>query len=127
LGVIVSRRTILLVDDTKTIRAMERALLGANFDYLEAEDGKQALELASGPLRPDLILMDITMPVLDGLGALAALKKAEQTRDIPVIMVTSEQDEATRMRCQALGCAGFVIKPIRWQALTALVQKILPE
>lgn len=122
-----SRRTILLVDDTKTIRAMERALLGPNFDYLEAEDGSQALELAAGRQRPDLILMDITMPVLDGVGALGALKKGEATRDIPVIMVTSEQDDLTRSRCQALGCAGFVIKPIRWQTLTALVQKLLFE
>lgn len=118
--------SIVLVDDTKTIRAMERALLGPQFDYLEAEDGAQAVELATAH-QPHLVLMDITMPVLDGIGALESLKQAEATRGIPVIMVTSEQDEQMRARCQELGCAGFVIKPIRWQALRALVERWLTE
>ena len=121
-----SRRTILLVDDTKTIRAMERALLGPGFDYEEADDGAQALELVARR-RPDLILMDIQMPVLDGVATLTELKLAAATRDIPVIMVTMEHDAATQERCRALGCAGFVTKPIRWQSLVDVVKRWLPE
>ena len=104
---------------------MERALLGPSFDYLEAEDGAQALQRVAEQ-RPDLILMDITMPILDGVGALGALKQDDRTRAIPVIMVTSELDEATRARCEQLGCDGFVVKPIRWQMLLAAVQRWLP-
>ncbi len=121
-----TRRTILLVDDTKTIRAMERALLGPGFDYYEADDGAQALQLVAQQ-RPDLILMDIQMPVLDGVATLSELKQSEATRDIPVIMVTMEQDSETQERCRALGCAGFVVKPIRWQALVDVVRRYLPE
>jgi CheY-like chemotaxis protein len=120
------RRTILLVDDTKTIRAVLRVLLGSKFDYLEAADGAEALRLAEEN-RPDLILMDITMPILDGVATLDELKQRESTRKIPVIMVTAENDGTTRARCKEHGAAGFVIKPLRWQSLHEVVRAWLPD
>lgn len=121
-----TRRTLLLVDDTKTIRAMERALLGPAYDYLEAEDGSQALAMIATK-RPDLILMDVMMPVLDGLSTLHKLKESPDTSGIPVIMVTSEHEASMRERAKLLGCAGFVIKPIRWEVLLDQVKKALPK
>ena len=120
------RRTILLIDDTRTIRAVLRVLLGPRYDYLDAEDGTRALQLAEQH-RPDLILLDVAMQGLDGLATLEQLKRTAATQKIPVIMVTAEKDVVTRARCRDLGAAGYVIKPLRWQALQDAVRPWLPE
>ena len=70
----VSRKTILLVDDAMTIRKLARAMLGTDFDYLEAENGAEANVVAK-QRRPDLIVMDLNMPVKDGIEGLADLKR----------------------------------------------------
>jgi CheY-like chemotaxis protein len=105
------KKTLLLVDDTSTVRMLERAILGGDYDYLEAKDGADAVAVAAERL-PDLILMDLNMPVKDGLAGLAALKLQQQTQHIPVIIITSENEPAKRERCLALGCAEFLTKPL---------------
>ena len=105
------KKRVLLVDDTLTIRAYEKLALGDGYEFVEAENGRAALEaVAEG--RPDVILLDYSMPELDGLQTLEALKKDAATRDIPVIMVTTQSDPGLLEKFISLGARALVKKPI---------------
>lgn len=105
---------VMIVDDSAAIRKiLHRVLLQADVPLgavHEAGDGKEALEkLKSASV--SLILSDINMPNMDGLELLSALKNQEQTRDVPVIMVTTEGSSSRVMEAVNLGAAGYVRKP----------------
>ncbi len=117
-------KKILLVDDAMTIRKLERAMLGSSYEYLEAGNGAEANTLARQCL-PDLIVMDLHMPVQDGIDGLAALKREPATQRIPVLILTSENEEQKRLRCLALGCAGFLRKPIDRLLFKTTVSRLL--
>jgi CheY-like chemotaxis protein len=106
------RKKVLLVDDSKTSLFLERAVLrGEPLDIVTAGDGVEALEKAASE-RPDLILMDVVMPRMDGLDALRALRADAGTRSIPVIMVTTRGEGPNVETAFASGCNDFVTKPI---------------
>jgi uncharacterized protein (TIGR02266 family) len=106
------RKKILLVDDVELFRALERTFFRREeFDLIEAKTGQQALDLALSE-QPDLILMDLYMPEMDGDEACRRLKARPETAAIPVIMVTQAGRDAERARCQAAGCDDVVLKPI---------------
>lgn len=115
------RKKILLVDDASTIRSLERILLQSDYDIVEAKDGKQGVDAAQQH-QPDLVLMDINMPVQDGITSLKQLRENPTTKHIPVIMVSTRSEMQHVAACQALGCADFVYKPID---RTALIEAIL--
>jgi CheY-like chemotaxis protein len=117
------RKKILLVDDTMTVTAMERTILGEDYDYHEARNGDEALARAL-ELKPDLILMDLNMPVRDGFEGLRNLKAEPRTAHIPVVMVTTRSDFAAMEECEKLGCAGFVHKPIDRELLRTTVKSL---
>jgi len=119
-----SRKKILLVDDAMTIRKLARAMLGADYEYAEAENGEQANQLARS-VQPDLIVMDLNMPIKDGIEGLADLKREPATRRIPVIILTSETEEQKRTRCLELGCAAFLRKPLDRTLLRTSVTRFL--
>jgi putative two-component system response regulator len=107
---------ILVVDDEERNRRVLVAMLEAeNYTVLEAANGEQALELARcNP--PDIILLDIMMPGMDGYDVARALKAAEATRSVPVIMVTSLSDRGSCVRGLEAGAEEFVSKPVdRWE------------
>lgn len=118
------RKKILLVDDTATVRMLERAILGAEYEYVEAQNGLEAVSQAI-ERKPDLILMDLNMPVRDGIEGLRELKNEQATRTIPVIIVTSESEPDKRERCLALGCAEFLAKPLDKTRLKETVRRHL--
>lgn len=119
-------RRILLVDDTQTVRAVEKVFLGREYEFLEAVNGAAALELAE-ERAPDLILLDVMMPVLNGLETLRELKRRERTKSIPVIMVTTRGEAEVRAECESLGCDAFTTKPINRDELRARVTELLPK
>lgn len=119
-----ARKKILLVDDTATVRILERAILGPDYEYLEGKNGAEGVDLATSQ-RPDLVLLDLNMPVLDGVDALRQIKQDQLTRHIPVIIVTSEGDMAKKDRCRALGCSDFLAKPIDGMLLKEAVRRLL--
>ena len=83
------KKKILLVDDAETILLMEKMFLGkASYDFVTAKDGEQAIALAESE-RPDLILLDIVMPKLNGFDACLRLRSSSATSSIPIIMVTT--------------------------------------
>lgn len=119
-----ARKKILLVDDTATVRMLERAILGNEYEYVEAQNGAEAVAVALVH-KPDLILMDLNMPVKDGIEGLADLKRQRTTQHIPVIIITSESEPEKKERCLTLGCAEFLPKPLDKVRLRELVRRQL--
>jgi PleD family two-component response regulator len=120
-------KKILLVDDSATVLMMERMILSqGRYELLQAKNGKEAVEKAKRD-RPDLILMDVVMPELDGFGALAALRGDDVTRDIPIIMVTTRSEASSMETGFARGCNDYVTKPVNSAELLAKVRNLLGE
>ena len=118
------RKRILLVDDTMTVLTLEQVLLGPEFEFVTAKNGADALKSAV-ERKPDLILMDINMPVMDGVESLRQLKSEAATKDIPVVMVTTRGEAVNQEKCRALGCDEFLTKPLERDRLVETVRRIL--
>jgi CheY-like chemotaxis protein len=117
------RKRILLVDDNAELRFVwKRVLTSAGFEVQEAANGADGLEQARA-WRPDVILMDISMPVLDGIQATTRLKADPATASIPVIVISGEMDAAERTR--ASRCDMCLTKPIRNQQLLSAIRELL--
>jgi two-component system cell cycle response regulator DivK len=121
----VSKR-ILVVEDQEDNRRIVRDLLTAtDFEVIEAEDGEQALA-AVAKQRPDLILMDIQLPVLDGYEVTRRLKADPSLTAIPIIAVTSYALSGDEEKARAAGCNDFVPKPFSPRQLLAKIRQYLP-
>jgi two-component system cell cycle response regulator DivK len=119
-------KTILVVEDQEDNRQILRDLLAANdYDLIEAENGEEALT-AVAKRRPDLILMDIQLPVLDGYEATRRLKADPATKAIPIIVVTSYALSGDETKARASGCDAYVTKPYSPRALLAKIKEFLP-
>jgi len=116
---------ILVVDDGMTIRLLVReALEQAGFVVEEAGDGRQALAMFPR-LAPDLVLLDVMMPELDGFQACAALRKMPTGEHIPIVMLTGLEDEGSIHRAYEVGATDFITKPINWVLLGHRVRYLL--
>ena len=116
---------VLVVDDERSIRMLCRVnLASAGIEVLEAADGAQALELASAQ-HPDLVLLDVMMPGLDGWNVAAELRARRETSDIPVVFLTARADRADRQRGHELGGVGYVVKPFDPLVLAGMVESVL--
>jgi len=104
------KRRILIVDDEPNVRKLLRTVLNKKFTVLEAEDGSQAVNVASTE-KPDLILMDIMMPKMDGYTSCYALKSEPSTRSIPVIMLTAIDLRLNLQLSKEIGADGYITKP----------------
>ena len=119
------RRSILVVEDQEDNRTILRDLLtNAGFEVLEAVTGEEGVRMAEAH-RPDLILMDIQLPVLDGYDATRRIKAREELRAVPVIAVTSYALSGDEEKARAAGCDGYVTKPFSPRALLAVVRSHL--
>ena len=117
--------TILLVEDNELNRDMlSRRLSRKGFDVQFAFDGQEAVE-KSKALMPDLVLMDIGLPVIDGYDATRAIKSDEATKSIPVIALTAHAMAEDRKRCLDAGCDDFDTKPIDLSRLLEKIQTLL--
>ena len=118
-------KRILVVEDQEDNRQILRDLLtNAGYEMLVAEDGVQALEQAEKH-RPDLILMDIQLPVLDGYEATRRLKANPELKAIPIIVVTSYALSGDEEKARAAGCDAYVAKPFSPRALLAKMREYL--
>lgn len=116
---------ILIVDDEPDIVAyLEHLLAGLGYATLSAGNGKEALEKAAAE-SPDLILMDVTMPVMDGITACAALKGKDETRLTPIVIMTALGSMEDRVRGIEAGADDFLIKPVDNRELMARIQTAL--
>jgi two-component system cell cycle response regulator DivK len=110
-------------DDNVYMLKMRLELLG-DFEVLAADNGEKGCEMAAAE-RPDIILMDLEMPVLGGWEATRRLKGNPQTRDIPVIALSAHALAGERERALAAGCDEFDTKPIEFERLVAILRRIL--
>lgn len=101
---------LLIADDEPDMLRFLRGQLSANFEVLEAVDGRQAVEKAAQFL-PEIILTDMMMPEMDGLQVCRELRRRESTRSIPVVLLTARADEHTKIECLAAGASDFLAKP----------------
>jgi two-component system cell cycle response regulator DivK len=120
-----SHKRILIVEDTEDNRQILRDLLtNAGFDIVEAHDGEAAVKAASKH-RPDLILMDIQLPILSGYEAIRRIKANRTLQPIPIIAVTSYALSEDKEKARAAGCDGYIAKPFSPRQLLATVRELL--
>jgi len=115
-------KTILVVDDEASLRELVRVVLGGSYRFVEAEDGEQALELARRD-RPDLIVLDVMLPRLNGLEVLAELRRDAELSTIPVVIVTAWSH--AQSLAVSSGADHFVSKPFDPDDLKRPVEELL--
>jgi two-component system, cell cycle response regulator DivK len=120
-------KRILVVEDQEDNRRIIRDLLASvGYELIEATDGEAGVRLAETE-RPDLILMDIQLPLLDGHEATRRIKQNPELRHIPIIVVTSYALTGDDAKAMAAGCDAYVAKPFSPRQLLATIRKFLPE
>jgi two-component system cell cycle response regulator DivK len=122
----VSKR-VLIVEDQEDNRAILRDLLSkSGYDLIEATNGEEGVALAQSQ-RPDLILMDVQLPIIDGYEATRRIKSKAELRSIPVIAVTSYALSGDEAKARAAGCDAYVAKPFSPRQLLAKIREYLPN
>jgi CheY-like chemotaxis protein len=118
-------RKILLVDDSATVLMMEKMILASErFQLVTAANGEEAQERARQEL-PDLILMDVVMPKMNGIEACRALKRDPITKHIPIILVTTRGEAESLEAGYSSGCNDYVTKPVNSAELLSKVRNLL--
>jgi len=122
-----AEKKILLVDDAATMLMMEQMFLSKEpYDLITAKDGQEAVEKAESEC-PDLILMDVVMPKMDGFEAVRKIRENEATKMIPIIMVTTRGEQDNMEKAYKNGCNGYVTKPINGPELLTKIRNLLEE
>ena len=120
-------RSIMVVEDYDDTRVMlKRVLEGKGYRVLEAVNGQQAVEMAERE-RPDLILMDLDLPILDGISATQRIRKQAEMVDVPIVAVTAYPMSYTHVKAFAKGCDEYLAKPIDFAELDNLLRRYLDE
>lgn len=119
-------KTILAVDDSKTMRDMVTfTLKDAGYQTIEAEDGKAALTLLSGST-VDAIITDLNMPNMNGFDLIRAVRADAKHKFVPILMLTTEGDDAKKQEGKSAGATGWIVKPFNPQKLIDVVKKVCP-
>lgn len=109
---VMAGKRILVVDDSNLNRKVVSTLLKANgFEVLEAQDGQIAFDLATSEL-PDLVLMDVQLPVMDGYAVTKQLRAHSETQNLVIVALTAHAMPEEQIRAQEAGCDGYLSKPI---------------
>jgi CheY-like chemotaxis protein len=114
-------KTILIIEDNKMNMEMATDLLEiANYNVLQAENAEDGIQMAKEN-HPDLILMDIALPGMDGLEATRVLKNEKQTKDIPVVALTAHAMKDDNDEALKIGCSGYITKPINTRTFATAI------
>lgn len=121
------QRKVLIVDDSAMIRhVVGRIVKESGFAVFTAKDGKEGYDMAKS-CRPDLVIMDVEMPVMDGIEATTLIRSDPDTADIPVMIFTSLGCEDDLQRARAAGCRRMLNKPVSKESLQAALEEILGD
>jgi two-component system, cell cycle response regulator DivK len=120
-----SRRILVVEDQVDNRQILHDLLTSAGYEIIQAENGKEALAAAARE-RPDLILMDIQLPLLDGYEATRRIKADPGLRAIPIIVVTSYALSGDESKARAAGCDAYVTKPYSPRVLLAKIREFVP-
>lgn len=121
------KKQILLVEDNEATAEMtQKQLELLGYEVITARNGVEAVEKASSDM-PDLIMMDILMPELDGLQAASQIKKDPKTQSIPILAATAKALSGDREKCLATGCDSYLAKPFTHWQLGAEIKRLLKD
>ena len=121
-----SAKRVLLVDDFEDSRfSLSKLLEIEGYEVIEAGDGAQAIELALAD-KPDLILMDLSLPIIDGLSATRQIRQNEAMKSVPIIALTAHDLVDFQAKAMDAGCTDYATKPVDFNALMILMSKYLP-
>jgi putative two-component system response regulator len=120
-----NQKTILVVDDTPMNITLLAGILKGSYKVKVAKDGDKALKIAHGDPSPDLVLLDVMMPGMDGYEVCRLLKADDATRNIPVIFVTGLTDDADQATGMQLGAVGYLGKPVEAEKVLEKVREVL--
>lgn len=121
-------KILLIEDDTIELMKLNRAMLSLNMNHevTEAKNGEDALELLlKEKYYPDIILLDLNMPKINGIEFLSILKTNESLKFIPTIILTTSSNERDLLACFNLGIAGYIIKPLKYEDYIAKINLLL--
>ena len=117
-------KVILTVDDSASVRQMVSYVLSdAGYSVIEAVDGKDALAKLRGPVH--LVITDLNMPNLDGIGLIRGIRSNSAYKGVPILMLTTESHDSRKQEGRAAGATGWIVKPFATQQLLAVVKKVL--
>lgn len=117
-------KRVLIIDDEKVSLAMTRdMLLEAGYEVETAESALAANQYIYGPSQPDIILMDVMMPFLDGDRKIALMRKREASRNIPVILISAKPEDELEAIARKSGADGFLTKPLEKANLVAAIRR----
>ena len=119
-------KKILIIDDEEDFCYFAKKNLEAisNYEIITANKGKKGIQIARKE-KPDLILLDIMMPGIDGFEVLKRLKANEKTQNIPVIMLTAKDEDESKIKATGLYCEDYLVKPVENVVLSAKIHKVL--
>ena len=120
------KKKILIVEDNPDLNKMLQLLLQNSYYTISAMNGKQGVDMAATQL-PDLILMDIMMPEIDGLQATRLIRQNPKTRSIPIIVVTAMVGRIYEEECFQSGCDDYIVKPFTAEQLVTRIEKLLKQ
>lgn len=118
-------KTILSVDDSASVRQMvQLTLQGAGYQVIQANDGADGLAKAQAtPV--DMIVTDLNMPVMNGLGLIREVRKLPAYRGVPILFLTTESDAEMKKQAKEAGATGWITKPFQQEQLVSVVKKVL--
>ncbi len=120
------KKKILIVDDNPAVNKALQLLFERRYETIPAMDGKQAVDIAATHL-PDLILMDLMMPVMNGLEATRLIRQVPKTRSIPIIAITAGISNTIEDECFRIGCDDYLSKPFTYEQLVPRIEKLLNQ
>jgi two-component system chemotaxis response regulator CheY len=120
-------KVILTVDDSASVRQMVKFTLSdAGYSVIEAVDGKDALAKLANPANAvNLVITDLNMPNLDGIGLIRGVRANPACKGLPILMLTTESQEVRKLEGKAAGATGWIVKPFATQQLLAVVRRVL--
>ncbi len=120
-------KTVMVVDDSVTMRQMVSfALTNAGYQVVEAGDGEEAVGKLKGGAKPNLVIADLNMPIMDGLSLIKAIRAMPNFKFTPVLMLTTEADESKKKEGQTVGATGWIVKPFNPEQLLKAIEKVMP-
>jgi two-component system, chemotaxis family, chemotaxis protein CheY len=118
-------KTVLCVDDSASIRQMVKLTLSqAGYQVFQASDGAEGLAKAR-ELSVNLVVTDLNMPVMNGLGLIRELRKLPAYKGVPIIFLTTESDPAIKQEAKTAGATGWITKPFQQEQLVGVVRKMI--
>ncbi|PLX83135.1 MAG: two-component system response regulator [Desulfuromonas sp.] len=118
---------ILTVDDSPTVRQLlGTTLMDAGYEVVEAKDGEEALKIMENQ-HVDMLVTDLNMPKLDGIGLVKQVRKLPGHRFMPIIMLTTETNDEFKRQGKVVGASGWIVKPFRPEQVLGVVRMVMPR